>query len=161
VLIAGAGGGGLFLLTLLVFVLTVLIGRSRLRRRRLETGTAAQRVEGAWLEVSDALRLAGRRPPAHLTAEEVAEHAASAAALIRGKHTVRLAAPPIDELADAVNHRTFAGEESAAEQAEIARTRALNYIGELRARRSWWRRLIWTLHPGPLRWRPPKGKPRR
>lgn len=160
VLVAGAGGGGLLLLALLIFVLTVVIGRSRLRRSRLETGTAAHRVEGAWLEVSDALRLAGRPIPTHLTAQEATAHAAEAASRIRGKHTVRLAAPPIDELADVVNQNEFAAEEPANEQAEIARIRALSYIDELRARRSWWRRLIWTLHPGPLRWRRLRGKPR-
>jgi Transglutaminase-like superfamily/TgpA N-terminal domain len=153
VLVAGAGGGGLILLILLLFVLIVLIGRSRLRRRRLEAGSPAHRVEGAWLEISDALRLAGRRAPDHLTAEEVSAYAALAAARIRGKHTVRLAAPPLDELAEVVNRGAFSAEESDDQQAEIARVRALSYIGELKARRSWWRRLIWTLHPGPLRWR--------
>ncbi|HCT76942.1 MAG TPA: hypothetical protein DGT23_10205 [Micromonosporaceae bacterium] len=153
VVIAGAGGGGLVMLTFLAFILIVLIGRSKLRRRRLDTGTPADRVEGAWLEVADALRLAGRPAPEHLTAAEVSAHAATAAARIRGKHTVRLAAPPIDELAGVVNESTFARDEAASEQAEIARVRALTYIGELKARRSWFRRLIWTLHPGPLRWR--------
>lgn len=153
VVIAGAGGGGLVVMTLLAFILIVLIGRSKLRRRRLDTGTPADRVEGAWLEVADALRLAGRPAPEHLTAAEVSAHAATAAARIRGKHTVRLAAPPIDELAGVVNESTFARDDAASQQAEIARARALTYIGELKARRSWFRRLIWTLHPGPLRWR--------
>jgi len=151
--LVAAGGGGQILLTIAVCVLIVLIGRSRLRRRRLDASDPASRVEGAWLEVSDALRLAGRPIPEHLTAQEVSSHAALAASRIRGKHKVRLAAPPIDELAGAVNRKTFAREPLPPELAEAARTRALNYIGELRARRSWWRRLLWTLHPGPLLWR--------
>lgn len=147
-----AGGGAQVVLTILICVLIVVIGRSRLRRRRLQAPDPASRIEGAWLEVSDALRLAGRPAPEHLAAHEVSGHAADAAAGIRGKHKVRLAAPPIDELADVVNRNTF-GREASPELAELARTRALSYIGELRARRSWWRRLLWTLHPGPLIWR--------
>jgi transglutaminase-like putative cysteine protease len=151
-LVAGAGGGGLIFLLLATFVLIVLIGRSRLRRGRLDEGTPAHRVQGAWLEVSDALRLAGRPAQQHLTATELAGHAAVAAEPIRGKHRMRLAAPPIDELAGAVNNSSFAPGEPGPEQAEIARSQALTYIDELKARRSWWRRLLWTLHPGPLRW---------
>jgi hypothetical protein len=100
VLIAGAGGGGLFLLTLLVFVLTRPDWTVAAAPPAARAGTAAQRSRAPGWRSPTPSRLAGRRPPAHLTAEEVAEHAASAAALIRGKHTVRLAAPPIDELAD-------------------------------------------------------------
>jgi transglutaminase-like putative cysteine protease len=157
VLIASAGGGGAIFLTLLIFVLIVVMGRSRLRRSRLDTGTPSERVEGAWLELSDALRLAGREAPAHLTAAEVSEHAATAALRIRGKHRVRLAAPPVSELAGAVNETEFGNAGVTPQQAEIARARALSYIDELKARRSWLRRLLWTLHPGPLRWRR-KGK---
>ncbi|GIH10219.1 hypothetical protein Rhe02_82860 [Rhizocola hellebori] len=153
VLVAGAGGGGLILLLAAAFIVIVLMGRSRLRRQRLDAGSPAERVQGAWLEVADALRLAGRPAPGHLTAAEVAAHAALAAARIRGKHRVRLSAPPITELGDVVNHTTFGREGAGQQQAEIARTRAVNFIGELKARRSWWRRVWWALHPGPLRWR--------
>jgi hypothetical protein len=152
-LVAGAGGGGLILLVAVTFIVMVLVGRSRLRRRRLEEGTPTERVRGAWLEVADALRLAGRPAPGHLTAAEVAQHAALAAARIRGKHRVRLAAPPITELGDVVNQATFAGGETGPQQADLARNRAVNFIGELKARRSWWRRVWWALNPGPLRWR--------
>lgn len=152
-LIAGAGGGGLAVLTLIILILLVLIGRSRLRRSRLDSGPPAARVRGAWLEVTDALRLAGRPAPGHLTAGELSTYATTAASLIRGRHKVRLAAPPIDELAQEVNRATFGPETITDQQAEIARARAITYIGELRARRSWWKRLLWSLHPGPLRWR--------
>lgn len=141
VLVAGAGGGGLVLLTLLGFILVVLIGRSRLRRRRLYAGPSGSRVEGAWLELSDALRLAGRPAPDYLTAQEVSSHAA-------------VAAPTrLDELAEAVNRTSFAPDTADETQAGLARSSVLAYIHELKARRSWWKRLIWTLHPGPLRWR--------
>jgi len=148
-----AGGGGQILLAIAVAVLLVLIGRSRLRRRRLDEGDPSSRVKGAWLEVSDALRLAGRRAPEHLTAQEVSHHAAVAAERIRGKHKVRLPAPPIDELASAVNRDAFATEPTPPQEAAAVRARAVNYVAELKARRSWWRRLLWTLHPGPLLWR--------
>uniref|UniRef100_UPI0013C342D6 DUF3488 and transglutaminase-like domain-containing protein n=1 Tax=Allorhizocola rhizosphaerae TaxID=1872709 RepID=UPI0013C342D6 len=79
VLIAGAGGGGLLVLALLTLTLIVLIGRAQLRRSRLEASSPVARVHGAWLEVADALRLAGRQAPDHLTAHEVSAHAAAAA----------------------------------------------------------------------------------
>ncbi|GAA1654391.1 DUF3488 and transglutaminase-like domain-containing protein [Catellatospora bangladeshensis] len=152
-LVAGAGGGGLAVLLLAAFVVFVLLGRAALRRRRLEEGSPEQRIEGAWLEVGDALRLAGRPAPEHLSAAEVAAHAADAAAPVRGKHVVRLSAPALDELAESVNATVFGAGTARETDAEAARSRAVAYIGELKARRSWWRRLIWTLHPGPLRWR--------
>ncbi len=152
-LIVGASGAGQLVLALIVLVLLVVFGRARLRRERLNAGTPSERVRGAWLEVADAMQLAGREAPDHLTAQEVSSHAAAAAARIRGKHTVRLAAPAIDELAQEVNRAVFAPEMTTEQRAEIARARAVNYISELKARRSWWRRVIWNLHPGPLHWR--------
>ncbi|MFC7245771.1 DUF3488 and transglutaminase-like domain-containing protein [Catellatospora aurea] len=152
-LVAGAGGGGLLMLLLAGFVVFVLVARGALRRRRLDEGSPDSRIEGAWLEVGDALRLAGRRAPEHLSAAEVAAHAAEAAAPVRGKHDVRLAAPTLDELAVAVNQTVFGPGTAGDTEAEAARSRAVAYIDELKARRSWWRRLLWTLHPGPLRWR--------
>lgn len=150
--LVAAGGGVQIVLAIAIAVLLVLIGRSRLRRRRLDEGDPASRVKGAWLEVSDALRLAGRPAPEHLTAQEVTRHAAVAAERIRGKHKVRLGAPAIDDLATAVNRDAFATEQIPPQVATEARARAINYVAELKARRSWWRRLLWTLHPGPLLW---------
>jgi hypothetical protein len=151
--LVAAGGVGQVVLAIVIAVLLVLIGRSRLRRRRLHDGDPSSRVKGAWLEVSDALRLAGRPAPEHLTAQEVSRHATLAAERIRGKHKVRLAAPRIDEVAGAVNQDAFAPEQTLAQQADAVQARAVSYIAELKARRSWWRRLLWTLHPGPLLWR--------
>jgi transglutaminase-like putative cysteine protease len=150
--IAGASAGGFTVLLAAAFILVVLIARAGLRRRRLETGEPADRINGAWLEVGDALRLAGQPAAAHLSAAEITAHAADTASVVRGKHDVRLAAPPIDELAEAVNGSVFGPSTVDDLQAEQARSHALAYIEELKARRSWWRRLIWTLHPGPLRW---------
>jgi len=38
-------------------------------------------------------------------------------------------------------------------QADGAGRQAVAYSTALRARHSWWRRLWWSVHPGPLRWR--------
>nr|WP_173042579.1 transglutaminaseTgpA domain-containing protein [Phytohabitans flavus] len=147
-----AGG----LSTLLVLLIggsaaVILTMRRGLRRRRLEVGPPAERVAGAWLEVSDALRLAGRPAGPHLDATEVAAHA-HAAAEGRPGSGLRPAAPPIDELAELVNHATFAPFATDEAQARQASAQAVAYATDLRARRSWWRRLLWSLHPGPLRW---------
>ena len=65
------GGGSLLLLVVAAMCALVLMRRG-LSRRRLATGTPADRVAGAWLEVRDALRLAGAPAPAHLSATELA-----------------------------------------------------------------------------------------
>jgi transglutaminase-like putative cysteine protease len=145
----GIGTGGLFIVVLTGLVLAVLLARQGLRRRRLDTGEPAHRVAGAWLEVTDALRLAGRRSPDHLAASEVATHAASATL---GARHVRQSAPSLDDLAALVNAAEFGGTPITEHDAARAKADAVAYAAQLRARRSWWRRLIWSLHPGPLRW---------
>jgi transglutaminase-like putative cysteine protease len=87
---AGAGDGtppgtvaaetttGLLLLLGIGVATVVLLRRAR-RRRRLYLGEPPGRVLGAWLEVLDALRLAGRPPPHHLAVTEIAELAARTA----------------------------------------------------------------------------------
>jgi transglutaminase-like putative cysteine protease len=137
------------------FAVTVPMLRRAQRRRRLDEGPPDNRVAGAWLEVSDALRLAGRPAQAHLDATEVATHAAVAAQLPRSAHRgerVRLSVPPLENLATLINQATFAPSTTDDAQARQAGSQAIAYVEELRARRSWWRRLLWTLHPGPLRW---------
>jgi Transglutaminase-like superfamily/TgpA N-terminal domain len=172
-----AAGAGAVLLALLIGVPAgVLVARARLRRRRVRAGTPAQRVTGAWQEVLDGLRLAGVPAGEHLAATEVSAHAArvadpappdipapreaaeSPADDKPKRHRLRLPAPKLDELAHAVNVLTFAEQVITAEQADRVGTQALSYVGELRSRRSWWRRLRWSLDPRPLRWarrRPP------
>ncbi|MEH1128197.1 transglutaminaseTgpA domain-containing protein [Micromonospora sp. CPCC 206061] len=159
---AGSGGGitgamvaggvtGLMVLLVGGAALVVLVMRRSLRRRRLEHGPPAERIAGAWLEVNDALRLAGRPAGAHLDATEVVAHATVAAEGRRATR-IRSAAPPLVDLAQAVNVATFAPFSTDEAQAERAGAQAVAYASELRARRSWWRRVLWSLHPGPLRW---------
>jgi hypothetical protein len=38
------------------------------------------------------------------------------------------------------------------EHARRAATQAVAYVEALRAGRPWWRRLLWTVDPRPLRW---------
>ena len=64
---------------------------------------------------------------------------------------MRAPLPPIDGLADAVNRSAFApGGDAGHTQAAAAEAAA--YTAGLRAAQPWWRRLLWTVHPGPLRW---------
>jgi transglutaminase-like putative cysteine protease len=148
---AGAGLAG----ALLGLVLGVVLLRRAQRIRRLERGSPAERVVGAWREVLDGLRLAGRPAGAHLAATEVAGHAALAAG-DRGhadrRTRVRLPAPPLADLAGLVNAVAFTRQATTDEQARLARARAVAYVRELRARRRWWRRLLWSIDPRPLRW---------
>ena len=60
--------------------------------------------------------------------------------------------PPLDDLVAAVNTVGFAPGAADGRQAERAGQQAVAYAEALRAKRSWWRRLWWSLHPGPLRW---------
>ncbi|HYN94933.1 MAG TPA: hypothetical protein VES42_13880, partial [Pilimelia sp.] len=61
-------------------------------------------------------------------------------------------APPLDGLAELVNVGAFAAESPDPAAAGRAGEQALAYVRELRSRRPWWRRLAWSLHPGPLWW---------
>jgi hypothetical protein len=130
-------------------VVTVPLLRRSLRRRRLGDPDPARRVAGAWLELTDALRLAGRPAAAHLAATEVVAHAG--AAVVPAGGPVR---PPVPlrELADLVNVSAFAAVPPDPRRASVAGAEALAYAQQLRARQPWWRRAVWSLHPGPLRW---------
>jgi len=143
-LLAGAG----FLLAIVAAgpALVIWLRRSQ-RRRRLFVGTPAQRVAGAWLETTDTLRLAGQAVD-HLTATEVAERARTIAVRASAPEVL---VPPIDELAALVNLATFAPVEVTDQDAEAAGVRAMAYRAGLRAGQRWWRRLLWSAHPGPLR----------
>ena len=170
------GSGGALLLVVAGLALVVVGLRRAQRRRRLAEGSPAQRIAGAWREVTDALRLAGHPVPAHLAATEVAAHAraslagtsdpggsdSGAAAPGRrhrrgrgdaGPPPLRRAVPPVDDLAELVNLAAFAPGQATEEQARRAAELAVAYADGLRANRPWWRRVLWSLHPGPLRWR--------
>jgi transglutaminase-like putative cysteine protease len=60
--------------------------------------------------------------------------------------------PPLDDLVAGVNTDAFAPGAVDAEQADRAGAQAIAYADALRSRRSWWRRVWWSVHPGPLRW---------
>ncbi|HTF09163.1 MAG TPA: transglutaminaseTgpA domain-containing protein [Asanoa sp.] len=165
------GGGGLLLLVVAA-VCALILMRRRLSRRRLATGTPGDRVAGAWLEVRDALRLAGTPAPAHLSATELAAHAAGAVVdrpAVKEPPVLRPAveavasaeaAPPPPELAtlvDLVNRDAFAPDQVGETEAAKAATAARAYHARLRAAQSRWRRLLWPLHPGPLRWNRDEG----
>ncbi|GAB7044336.1 hypothetical protein JCM9533A_81870 [Catenuloplanes niger JCM 9533] len=154
VIIAG-GVSGTVLLVLAGLVIALLTMRRALTRRRLHAADPRDRVAGAWLEVGDALRLAGSPPPPDLTATEFAGHAAEAAARAAErvrKPALRTAAPPLDDLAELMNRDAFAPDDIDQTQADHAGTQAAAYVTALRAHRPWWRRLLWSVHPGPLRW---------
>jgi hypothetical protein len=105
----------------------------------------------------DTLVLAGAPPPPYLAAEEIAKHAAKVADSVSGRrHTrrPRPAVPPLDELAGTVNAVGFAGATGAGADdlaAQGAKAQAVGYARALRARRPWWRRLLWRVDPRPLR----------
>ena len=80
---------GLFLLVLLA----VPVLRTLQSRRRLHSGDPPRQVVGAWVEVLDALVLAGRAPPSHLAAAEVAGYAALVAAEGPGRRHTRRPRP--------------------------------------------------------------------
>ncbi|MFF5232227.1 DUF3488 and transglutaminase-like domain-containing protein [Dactylosporangium sp. NPDC000521] len=156
--VAVAVTGGSLLLLLLAFAASVPVARRARRRRRLGRGTPEARIEAAWAEVLTGLRLAGRPAPPHLAAAEVARYAATVAtgrahSKPRAVTTIRSATPPVDDLAGLVNTVAFAhGGGVSEEHAARAVAQAVAYTDELRARRGFWRRLLWSLDPRPLFW---------
>ncbi|MFF0880018.1 transglutaminaseTgpA domain-containing protein [Micromonospora aurantiaca (nom. illeg.)] len=59
----------------------------------------------------------------------------------------------VDELAALLNQAGFAPGSVTPEQAERAARLSQGFADALRSARSQWGRLLWTVHPGPLRWR--------
>ncbi|EEP70627.1 transglutaminase [Micromonospora sp. ATCC 39149] len=152
--LVGGGAGGLLLLVGAALAALVAMRRAR-SRARLSTGDPGRRIAGAWREVTDALRLAGRPVGGDLAATEVAERARAALADALADARAAGAAPPdLGELAGLLNQLAFAPGAAATEQADRAAALAGEYVAALRAARPWWRRLLWSVHPGPLRWRP-------
>ncbi|MEU7587704.1 transglutaminaseTgpA domain-containing protein [Micromonospora sp. NPDC049230] len=146
--LVGGGSGGLLLLVG-ALLLTLLALRRSLTRARLEKGDAGQRVAGAWREVTDALRLAGRPVGDDLAATEVAGHAREA--LTEARAGAADDGPSVDELATLLNQVGFAPGAATADQAARAAEVATVYVATLRSARPWWRRLLWSVHPTPLR----------
>ncbi|MGW0435372.1 transglutaminase family protein [Micromonospora sp. NPDC003197] len=134
-------------------VLAGLVVALRLRRtaRRFGHADPGRRVLGAWAELCDGLRLAGRAPDPALVADEVADLAVAAVASGPGGW----AAPPgrLAALAGTVNAVAFAGVEPDRETAFRATAEVRAYLRILRRRAGGLRRWIWWLDPRPLWWR--------
>ncbi|WP_435821608.1 DUF3488 and transglutaminase-like domain-containing protein [Micromonospora musae] len=150
--LVGGGTGGLLLLVGAA-LLVLLAMRRALTRGRLRRGDPGERIAGAWREVTDALRLSGRPVGADLAATEVARLARSAVPVptpaVPGRSGV---AADVGELADLLNQVGFAPGSATGEQADRAAGIARAYVDGLRASRPRWQRLLWPIHPGPLRW---------
>jgi transglutaminase-like putative cysteine protease len=139
------GAGSAVVLLVLLGELAVVLARRSRTGARLFRGAPSDRVRGAWLEVLDALRLAGRRPPEYLTATEVAQWASDSS----GKGSPL---PPLGDLVELANLVGFAPEFADERDAATAADRALSYVRGLRRAQPLWRRALWPLRPGPLRW---------
>nr|WP_244282767.1 DUF3488 and transglutaminase-like domain-containing protein [Micromonospora chersina] len=146
-------GGGVGGLALLVggLLLALAAMRRNLTRTRLAQGDPGRRIAGAWRELTDALRLAGHPVGADLSAAEVAERARRALAEAQAAQVP--VAGEVDELGGLLNQVAFAPGTATPAQADRATAVAATYVAALRATRSRWRRFLWTVHPGPLRWR--------
>ncbi|WP_425271367.1 DUF3488 and transglutaminase-like domain-containing protein [Micromonospora arida] len=162
-----AGGSASLLLVVGALLLTLLAMRRSLTRSRLVRGDPGQRIAGAWREVTDALRLAGRPVGDDLAATEIAGHARQTLADARLGRTGRGAvgdpgavapsgtaqadasSPAVDELAALLNQVGFAPGAATPDQAARAAEVATAYVTTLRSARPWWRRLLWSMHPTP------------
>ncbi|MEU2610488.1 DUF3488 and transglutaminase-like domain-containing protein [Micromonospora sp. NPDC007271] len=155
VLVGGGTGTLLLLAGLALLALAAL--RRNLTRARLERGDPGWRIAGAWRELTDALRLAGRPVGDDLAAAEVAEQArrtlADALVARPGEPDAGAVDGAPGELAGLLNQVAFAPHTTTPGQADRAAELATRYATALRATRPWWRRLLWSVHPGPLRWR--------
>ncbi|MDO3686483.1 transglutaminase domain-containing protein [Micromonospora sp. C28ISP2-4] len=167
--LVGGGVGGLALLVGAMLA-ALFAARRRLTRSRLDAPDPGERVAGAWRELTDALRLAGHPAGPDLAAAEVAERARRTLVEARAARPGEGAAGPrdrpgagaaaggpdeaaVDELATLLNQAGFAPGSVTPEQAERAARLSAGFADALRAARPRWRRLLWTVHPGPLRWR--------
>jgi hypothetical protein len=155
-LVAGVSAGGVLGLAAVAWLILVPTLKARLRRRRLTEGPPADRITGAWLEMLDGLRLAGRPALPQLAATELVTYAAAAAgppAHAATRTGIRPPAPPVDDLAMSANTVAFAPPGLVSDdQAQRAAVQATAYVASLRASKPWWRRLVWTVDPRPLRW---------
>ncbi|MBB4958352.1 transglutaminase family protein [Micromonospora polyrhachis] len=134
-------------------VLAGLVVALRLRRtaRRFGHADPGRRVLGAWAELCDGLRLAGRAPGPALVADEVA--ALARAAVASGPDGVGDPAGRLAGLAGTVNAVAFAGVVPDRETATRATAEVRAYLRILRRRTGGFRPWTWWLDPRPLWWR--------
>jgi hypothetical protein len=124
---------------LLLAVVVVAALRQRRTRSRLARGSPAQRVVGAWSEVRDSLRLAGRAiAPSAAVAEVATAHGGPGL-------------PDLEPLAGQVNAIGFGY--AAHPDPSTAVGTARDYVRALRRQQRLPRRLSWWLDPRPLFWR--------
>jgi transglutaminase-like putative cysteine protease len=169
-IVVASGVSGLLLVLVAAAAGMIVMLRRSLRRRRLYEGSPDARIEGAWSEFTDALRLAGRPVPQHLAATEAAAFAAAppgarlrkaappGARLRKADGAVATlerpteSLPPLDELVAGINTVGFAPGAADSGQAERAGRQVVAYAEALRERLPWWGRAWWSVRPGPLRW---------
>ncbi|MEU7808766.1 DUF3488 and transglutaminase-like domain-containing protein [Micromonospora chalcea] len=156
--LVGGGVGGLALLVGAVLAALYAM-RRRLTRSRLDAADPGERVAGAWRELTDALRLAGHPVGPDLAAAEVAERARRTLAEARTAQSsdgTAIGGPDeagVNDLAALLNQAGFAPGSVTPEQAQRAVGLSVGFADALRSARPRWRQLLWTVHPGPLRWR--------
>ncbi|MFD6638843.1 DUF3488 and transglutaminase-like domain-containing protein [Micromonospora chalcea] len=156
--LVGGGVGGLALLVGAVLAALYAM-RRRLTRSRLDAADPGERVAGAWRELTDALRLAGHPVGPDLAAAEVAERARRTLAEARTAQSsdgTAIGGPDeagVNDLAALLNQAGFAPGSVTPEQAQRAVGLSAGFADALRSARPRWGRLLWTIHPGPLRWR--------
>ncbi|MDS1270220.1 transglutaminaseTgpA domain-containing protein [Lipingzhangella sp. LS1_29] len=145
----GAGRLGVTLLGVAVALLvTIPVARYGVRQHRLHHRDPDRRVVGAWRELQDGLRLAGRAPR---PAETVTEILARADVLAP-------TAPPVGQwtLGPLVNQLAFGPDSGihrvTSSAAGRAAAEARSYTRTLLAGQSRIRRLLWWLDPRPLIW---------
>ncbi|MFD6665544.1 DUF3488 and transglutaminase-like domain-containing protein [Micromonospora chalcea] len=156
--LVGGGVGGLALLVGAVLAALYAM-RRRLTRSRLDAADPGERVAGAWRELTDALRLAGHPVGPDLAAAEVAERARRTLAEARTAQSsdgTAIGGPDeagVNDLAALLNQAGFAPGSVTPEQAQRAVGLSVGFADALHSARPRWRQLLWTIHPGPLRWR--------
>jgi hypothetical protein len=136
----GAVVGALVLGIVVLAVVRLRRGAARLRR-----GDPVDRILGAWVELRDGLRLAGRAPAPALAVEEVASLAASS---VGGGSSDRARA-----LAATVNAASFGAAALAQSDADRVVDDVRAFRRALRRGAGLGRRLTWWVDPRPIWWR--------
>ncbi len=145
--IGGPNGQIYMLLLLVALALSALLGlvaaKALLRRRRLRRAvTPAERVLGAWSNLTDRLLEVGVPLSRSMTAREVARSAES--------HIPSSAVERLARLAPMVTSAVFAPSQPAMDRVETFESETRDVISEVLMNRSAWQRLRAALSPRPL-----------